>query len=252
MRYPYVLLRPFWFDDAPAGMATVLLQSASGGLYAGESLGQRVALEPGAAVHLTTQAACVVHARAGGRPARQRASLEVGAGSHLEYLPEPLVLFPDAALEQDVTVDLAADGTLIYADGWLQHALPADDRPFASLHSTFQLLGPDGPLVIERCAVAGSECAGVLGPGRAPWRAVGLVVAAAPARADLHGAIANAIDAALDLPGLYAAAVPAPHGAGVVARLVARDGAALRAGLEAAWRAAHAALTGRTAPRRRK
>ena len=70
--YPYVFLKPFWFGDQPTGIATAIIQSSSGGLFGGERLLQRLRLAPHAAVHLTNQAATIVHAMRGHAATVQR------------------------------------------------------------------------------------------------------------------------------------------------------------------------------------
>ena len=111
--YPYDFLKPFWFGDQPTGIVTAIIQSSSGGLFGGERLLQRLRLAPHAAVHLTNQAATIVHAMRGHAATVQRVELELGNNAYLEYLPEPVTLFPGAGLEQQVRVTLAPQSVLL-------------------------------------------------------------------------------------------------------------------------------------------
>lgn len=254
--YPYTFLKPFWFGDRPPGLATVMLQSASGGLFGGETLTQTVSLARGAAVHLTTQAAAIVHAMRGQPPARQHVRLVAGPGAHLEYVCEPLLLFPDAGLEQTFEVELDPTACVVYADGFVQHDPGTDDRPFAHYRSDLGVRVAEGRLLLlDRMEIAGAEFAAAMRTARGAWRACGICLVAAPALGARHAAIAgllNAALAALEDPNVYAAAVVAPNDSGVVCRIAAADGAALRAALEACWRTARLALSGQPPPRRRK
>jgi len=59
--YPFHVTRGFYLDAARPDLLTLYLQSASGGLYAGDRLKLDVAVAANAAFHLTTQASTVVH-----------------------------------------------------------------------------------------------------------------------------------------------------------------------------------------------
>lgn len=260
VRYPYTFLKPFWFGDRPAGIATVLIQSGSGGLYGGERLGQRIVLGDGAAVHLTSQAAAVVHAQRGLGTTEQRVALELAPQAYLEYLPDPLILFPGAGLQQQVDVSLAADAVLIHADGIVRHDPGPDDRPFGNYRSMLTVRCSDGRLLVrDHLAVSGQAFDRMLSvPNDGCWRGCGLLVAVAPARADAHAAWCGALNACLAAlaaatqAGIYAACAPLPNDAGIACRIVSRDGAGLRAALEACWRELRQVLTGSAAPRKRK
>jgi urease accessory protein len=67
--YPFHITRPFHLHPASPELATLYLQSASGGLYAGDDLSLALHVGQGAAAHVTTQSATIVHA-CHARPAR--------------------------------------------------------------------------------------------------------------------------------------------------------------------------------------
>src|SRR5450631_3175635 len=60
--YPLHVTRGFYLDAARPDLLTLYLQSASGGLYAGDRITLDVTVGAGAAFHLTTQASTIVHA----------------------------------------------------------------------------------------------------------------------------------------------------------------------------------------------
>lgn len=258
IRYPYTFLKPFWFDDRPTGIASVLIQSGSGGLYAGERLVQRINLAAGAAVHFSTQAAAVVHAMRGHAPTAQRLELRLAANTYLEYVPDPLILFPDAGLAQHAAIVLDPSAVLLHADGVVRHDPGSGDRPFAIYRNTLDIDCCDGTVLLrERMAVTGEAFDRMLNGADGAWRACGLVVLVAPARVAEHAAwcvlLAERLDVLeRDMGGLYAASASLPNAAGIACRIVARDGAALRMVLEACWRDLRCAVTGTAAPRKRK
>lgn len=259
VRYPYVFLKPFWFGDRPPGIATAMIQSSSGGLFGGERLSQRISLERGAAAHVTNQAATVVHAMREHAATEQDVDLELGSEAYLEYLPEPAILFPDAGLAQRVRVALDPTAVLLYADGIVRHDPWSRDAPFGLYRNSLEVSLASGSLLLaDRSEVTGSEFDTVLRGPDGPWSACGLFAMVAPTRSSRSAAVVAAIDAGLDAlvraggPRVYAACVEAPHEAGVVCRIVANDGAGLRAALDVCWRTVRLAMTGAAAPRRRK
>src|SRR5690606_21898971 len=150
---------------------------------------------------------------------------------------DPLILFPDAALQQQVDVRLADDAVLIHADGIVRHDPGPGDRPFATYRSMLTVRSNDGRLLVrDHLAVNGEAFDRML--HMAPegcWRGCGLLVAVAPARFDAHEAWCKALNerivalAAVAEGGIYAACAPLPNAAGIACRIVSRDGAGLRA-----------------------
>ena len=59
--YPFHVTRAFQLDRMRPDLATLYLQSASGGLYAADRLALDLVVGAGAALNLTTQASTVVH-----------------------------------------------------------------------------------------------------------------------------------------------------------------------------------------------
>ncbi len=59
--YPFHITRAFHLDRMRPDLATLYLQSTSGGLYAADRLELDLTVGAGAALHLTTQASTVVH-----------------------------------------------------------------------------------------------------------------------------------------------------------------------------------------------
>ena len=259
VRYPYTLLKPFWFGDHPKGIATLPLQSGSGGLFAGERLAQHIVARAGSSAHITTQAATVVHGSDSRDPATQAIDIDVRAGAYVEYLPEPVVLFPGAALEQRIRATVAPDAVLVYADGCVLHAPPATGGVFDCYANTFEARDPTGvSLCVDRMRISGSDMVQSLAADGRTRGACGALFVLANGRGalleQLVGTLnAHLVDGPLAANGdVYAAAGLLPHGRGAWCRIVAVDGRGLRDALECGWRTVREALCGSPPPRRRK
>jgi urease accessory protein len=250
--YPFFCAAPFHLDRAPRGMLTAILQSISGGLYEDDRLAVSIDVEADAEAHVTTQGATVAHAMPHGGEARHEVTIRAGAGSLVEYLPDPLILLPTASVRSRVEVVAEVGATVILGDAFLAHDPEARGRTFRRLAGETSLARPGAaPLSIERFTVSGddveAEWSGLLsrrcGAQGSLW-----VCAPGPA-AELAAVLRGALD---QVPGLYAGASTLPGGAGAVARLLASDAVALGDGFRAAWRALRRALTGRDPESRRK
>jgi urease accessory protein len=241
VRYPYVITNTFRLDARPADMLSVILQSASGAILGGDRLRARVTAGAGATVHVRTAAATAVHRTPLHAIAQEQIDLIVGAGAFLEFMPEPKILFADAALAQRLTIVVDPDGTAIVADGFLTHDPEGRGAAFRRLHAVIEIKRPDETvLAIDRFDIAGEVPEGP----RARFPCHGVVMIARSLADAEQAALLAALDAVAAREGLYAAASPLPSGAGIALRCVASSGAALRAGLRAAWAAARLVLTG--------
>ena len=248
--YPFHITRPFYFDEVPSGALTLYLQSVSGGIYQGEDLRMTCSADVGSAAHVTTQAATIVH-RMPAAPARQTVALEAEDGALLEYLPDPLIMFPGARLTSVLEIEAAVGATVIASESFAHHDPGGEDRRFDRFEAELRIRDEGGRLLaLERYAVAGERLAA--GAGQiARWPAQGSVVVAH--RGPARDAILAALRAALtSTDSFYGGASALPNEAGIGVRLLAADGARLRRGLEAAWRAVRLALYGAPPAPRRK
>ena len=149
--HPFHITRPFYRPDDPAGMATLYLQSSSGGLYGDDALDLRIVAEAGARAHVTSQASTMVPASLGGA-ARLGVHLRCDAGAALEYVPDPLILFDGADAETTLDVSMAPDARAIVADAILLHD-PLGGVPTSGRWANTITVSVDGdplPRLIER------------------------------------------------------------------------------------------------------
>ncbi|MDC9825881.1 urease accessory protein UreD [Devosia sp. ZB163] len=90
-------------------LQAVLINTA-GGLTGGDDVAWEIDAAPGARVVLTTQACERVY-RSLGDDATVRSTITVGAGAHLDWLPQETILFEGARLDRGLEVDLAPDAS---------------------------------------------------------------------------------------------------------------------------------------------
>jgi urease accessory protein len=246
--YPFHITRAFQLDRMRPDLATLYLQSTSGGLYAADRLVLDVTVGVGAALNLTTPASTVVHdGREDGSQIRH--SVTVRDRAFCAIISDPYILFPGADLHIETIATVAADAILIIAEGFAVHDPHHRGGTFARFSAETRIMRPDGQrLVIDRGSICGSDLSGNCDALGAMDAACSVLMIAPPDRlADIAE-----IEAAADRSGCLAGVTAAPNGAGLAMRLLAPDGGTLVRGIEAAFHvASRAALGVELAPRRK-
>jgi urease accessory protein len=246
--YPFHVTRAFHLDPARPDLATLYLQSASGGLYRGDWLSLFIHGGAGAAAHITTQAATIVHDTRG-RPAALATHIEVARGGFLAYTPDPLVLFPGASIDSTTEVVLDDGASAVLADGFTWHDLDGRGRAFEACGlRTLVRDGQGRELMRDRGTIKGADFLGPASPA-GPYRAVGTLLILGQGSERLDGV---AFEQTLDALGCLAGVSPAPNGIGFSVRILAPDGGALARGLTAGFTLAFEAIAGIAPARRRK
>jgi len=250
--YPFHITRPFYLDQVPAGLLTLYLQSVSGGIYRGERLALSLEAEAGAQAQVTTQSATIVHRMRDGGQARQDMTIRAGAESILEYLPDPLILFPGARFHTTLRVVAEPSASVILSDAFSQHDSEAAGGRFERLISDTRIERPDGTLLaFDRFDIDGELSEAHFDGASGVYPGHGTVMAlhdGCPAE-DLALAIGEALG---ECRGVYAGASTLPHNCGAWARILAEDGHSLRMALKAAWTVARRKMTGAEPARRPK
>jgi len=246
--YPFHVTRAFQLDRKRPDLATLYLQSASGGLYAADRLTLDLVVGAGAALNLTTQASTVVH-DARGHGSTMSHSVTVKDNAFCAIVSDPYVLFPGAELHVGTTATVAAGATLIMAEGFASHDPHGRGGTFVRFSTDTRIIRPDGtPLISDRGSVRGEELSASCG-ALGGMAAAGSVLMVAPPHqlADIAE-----IEAAVDACGCLAGVTAASNGAGLAMRLLAPDSGTLIRGIETAFHlAARAALGMDLAPRRK-
>ncbi|MFK7867606.1 MAG: urease accessory protein UreD [Roseobacter sp.] len=241
--HPFHITRPFHHPGDPEGMATLYLQSSSGGVYSGDDLSLDITTEAGAQAHVTTQASTIVHDARGRAGVSQTVNLTIADGARLDYLPDPAILMTGAKLCNRITVRIGKDAHAMLSDAQLSHDPEGRARPFAWLENELEILGPQGPLLLDRFELAGSDW-----PARTggyPCSGMMIVVGDTSAGPKM-------LQAAEALPGLYAGLSVFEDRAIALIRFLASDGAALTKALTSMWRAGATTLDGAPPAERRK
>jgi urease accessory protein len=246
--YPFHITRAFQLDRMRPDLATLYLQSTSGGLYAADRLALDLTVGAGAALNLTTQASTVVHdGRAEG--SLMRHALTVQDRAFCAVISDPYILFPGANLQIATIATVAVDAVLILAEGFTVHDPHRRGGTFARFAAETRILRPDGrQVVVDRGSICGDDLSGNCDALGGMDAACSVLVIAPPDRlADIAE-----IEAAADQCGCLAGATAASNGAGLAMRLLAPDGGTLVRGIEAAFHvASRAALGVELAPRRK-
>ena len=245
--YPFHVTRVFHLDASRPELATLYLQSASGGLYRGDQLTLTLEFSPGAAAHVTTQAATIVHDTRESA-AEQLTQVAVARDAVALFTPEPLVLFPGADVTSRTEIVLSAGATVIAMDGFACHDPAGKGRSFARFATSSVVRAKAGLLLSDCGSIEGTAFAGSASP-LGPYRAAGTLLVLGHNADRLDPA---AVEVRVGAAGCVAGLSRAPNDAGFAGRILAFDGGALRRGLEAAFAAVVESTLGFVPARRRK
>lgn len=217
--WPFVLTRGFYLDPDRPDRLSLIVQTGSGALHGEDSLVQRLVLGPDTAVSLTNQGATSVHRAEAAARATELVSLQVASGASLEYLPEPRILFPDAALSQQLDIDCAWDASALVVDAFTMHAPDGTGQTFREMESVVRLRRSGGdPVLIDRSRL--------LNPAPSVFRGARAFASAylVPSSAAELAGVQHQLTAALsETPDVYGAASVMPDEAGLVVRIAAPD-----------------------------
>ena len=251
--YPFHVGRCLDMAGDPQGMATVYVQSCSGGIFEHDALRWSIAAAAGARAHVTTSASTIVHSMEKGEAA-QEVRVHAEAGSYLEYLPDPLILFPGARLSSRLHIRLDDDATVLAWDTLLAHdpQTAGPQRWFDRLRSEWTVESLDGRvLACDRYIVTGGMLARALPGVNGSHRCHGSFVVLRRG-IPIEGLIEALREKLRLAEDVYAGVSTLPNNTGAVVRLLATDAASLRAALHAAWGAARTLLLGAPPSARRK
>lgn len=246
--YPFHMTRPFVFDVAIPSLLTVYQQSSSGGLYRDDRLNSRIDVGAGAAGHVTTQAATVVH-DCHGQPAHQTTEIVLEEGAFLALTPDPLVLFPGAACSSVIQARLAPGAVLLLSDAFALHDPEGRGRPFERLEAKVDIRDAGGRLLVrDNLEIGGAHLTGPASP-IGDWKVVSnFMILGAPDRLPTADELAVLGRQERQLAGITLL----PNGAGWGVRCLAADAIAARGIAEKLFVLAVSAAFGQQPAPRRK
>lgn len=209
--YPYVLMRTF---REPSGAVQLIVQNSSGPVHDRDDLATNFVLNPGTDVHLTYQGATAIHRARSGNTSRERLTLSLGEASHLSYLPEARIYFPNARHHQRTDMELSPNSTLLFTDTFTTHDPEGHGRPLSELDNTFTIRRAGEVVLLDRQHL------------KTPtfpkgFRAFGTILLIGHREPDLP-----------ELPTLYAAKSQLPSSLGWTIRLAAPDLRPIRQAIE--------------------
>jgi urease accessory protein len=115
--YPLRMSGVFRLDQVEPDCAYLYLINTSPGLLAQDHLSLSLNLEADTSMYLTDQAATKVHAMPKTETkATTDWKITVAAGASLEVVPEPVILFTDAAFEQTTQITLHSQAALFWSE----------------------------------------------------------------------------------------------------------------------------------------
>lgn len=242
--YPYHICKAQYLDTSPSGMATLYLQSCAGGLFENDRLRFMVEAGVRTSVHLTSQASTIVHSARDAGTANQDGTIIAMPGSLVEYLPDPLILFPNSRLDTRLDLQLGAHASIIVCESFLLHDPFSNGGVPALLDSRLSVRLFDGTLITrDRMKIEGDTWhANQPGLFNA-WKSYGvmLVLTSEVSCTTLCSEIRNAI---LLMGDVYAGASRLPAGCGVCVRFLSSGAVPLKEAMTAVWKAARKLLCG--------
>ena len=198
--------------------------NTSGGLTGGDRLELGLTLGSGARVTATTQTAERVYRAASGSAAIS-VGMELGAGAHLDWLPQETILFDRAAARRRTQITLAEGATCLMCESVVLGRAAMGERVHEAAFTDWRLVQRDGrPLHLEALTLDAARLAAGAA-GLADARAFATLVLVAPDAGDALGR-ARAVSGADDVQAA-AAALPGR----LVVRMMAADGWPLRRAL---------------------
>jgi urease accessory protein len=239
--YPFHVGRCLSICGDPARMATAYLQCCSGGLFEHDDLRLNIETGENAMAQVCTSAATIVHTMRGAQ-AKQTVTLVAKRDSHLEYLPESVILFPAARLLSSIRLELGQGATALLSEVMLAHDPQGLSRCFDQFQSILSVHARDGPaLVRDRWIMHGDRfaqrLAGITGPHRA--QATMLILRQGGGTASLVDCVRAVFP---EHPSLYIGASRLPNDCGAIVRALSTDEPLLRATLRAVRDAARTVL----------
>jgi urease accessory protein len=246
--YPYHVTRPFQLDPELPHVATLYLQSSSGGLYRDDQLALSLVCDAQAAAHVTTQSATIVHDTKG-KAASQETHLIVADEAFLAFTPDPTVLFSGAHLASQVTVTLAKRATAFLADAYSWHDPRGAERPFAKLETSVLIRATTGRrLAVDRGILTGAQAFSDASP-LGTYKAVGTFFVLGERTGSFD---ATKLQRQLAAIGCLAGTSALPADAGQILRILAPEGGILKRGLDMCFATAFTQFFGTPPAPRRK
>jgi urease accessory protein len=251
-RAPLHTYRPIHLDANLPEMAFVFVQQFGDGFVDGDRCRIDIDCGPGAAAHITTQAATNLY-RADRNFATQLVDLRVDRGAVLEYLPDAVVPFRGSRFFQRTRLTVDWEATAIVGEMLLPGRVARGELHGYDLYrAETEARRPDGTLLFAdllRLSPTKGEAVHSLGLLGGSDVVASLYVVSERRPAD---ELVESLRASLVGIDVLAGVSELPNGCGVSVRLLGRTSKTVRAALATSWQAVRLGLLGAPAPDLRK
>jgi urease accessory protein len=149
-----------------------VFMNTSGGLTGGDSLEYRIQLDAGARLTATTQTAERAYAT-NGDSARVAIAAHVGAGGHLDWLPQETILFESAHVTRKTAINLAEGASALLVESLVLGRRAMGEVPRNSRLTDHRTISREGRLFwaetlrIDSDVLASAESPAILGAAKA-------------------------------------------------------------------------------------
>jgi urease accessory protein len=210
------------FPNAASEVLEAVIVNTGGGMTGGDRFAVEIALAPGARLIAGTAAAEKIY-RSTGPDAEMNVKLDIGDGAQLAWLPQETILFDRARLARRIDVDLSESGSLLMAEAVVFGRAAMGEAMVQGFFADRWRVRRGGMLVFADSARLDGAVAQKLA---APASAAGGIAIATVLVAPFDDGKLAAVRALADQ---FAGEVGISEWGGIaVARLCAKDGAALR------------------------
>lgn len=241
---PLQVLRAAYTEPQLPRLAAVTICSPAGGVLQGDRLSIEVALDAGAQLRLETQSSTRLYAMPEGS-ASGRVSLKVGPAAFLEYVPDPLIPYANAAYRQESIWEVDESATLLAGEVVTAGREARGEKVmYRHFESVVHARRPGGRALFTDACVLAPNSAGELG-FLGDYTTLGsLFVVSSTFRAASfeglaeHPALARSYSGWSDLP----------NHAGAWFKVLAHDASTAAAAVRAAWESARREILGSGLP----
>ncbi len=249
-RTPLYLLRPLYLDPQQPGMAFAYLQQHGDGIVQGDRLRVDIDVAPGAQLHVTTQAATKIYGMTAGY-ATQQVNLCAGAGSVVEYLPDPVIPFKGSRYYGCTTLTVDPSAIVFFAET-LMPGRTGEYHDYDLYWTTTVLQRPGGEPLMSDTLCFGASVGRADTPARLADFAVHAMlylIAPSDRLSELTDVLVDALGSCQEV---LAGVSTLPSDCGVGLRILGHSTRAVGAALHVGWQSARVALLGAQPPDLRK
>lgn len=247
-RSPPFMFHPLYLDPCRPDMAFVPMLQAGDGLVQGDRCLLHVDCAPGAAAHITTQAATKVY-RADGDFSGQLIDLTLAAGSYLEYLPEPFIPFRGSRYFQRLRLTTHPNASAIIGDILTPGRIArGETHAYELYHADVEARRPGGDLLFADVTTFEPAKRSPRSPAAlGEYDVVGALYAFTHA-VDPGMVAERLIERLHDRDDVCSGVTELPNAAGVGARILGPTSAAVTTAMRAAWDTVRRDIIGAPAP----